>query len=186
VVTTTNDAFTTPDGHVISKQQDRQTYVLAKEPDGWKIMHCQNVWVDAEAAKNNPVNTKDGPAEDDLRALQGTWMTMKLVTDGKVEIDLKEPSKEGPVSTLTYNSHKWVLKLGDQELASGTSKLDSSKTPKRIDLTHESGQTLPGIYKLVGDEYTACIAAPGKARPTEFTSKEGSGQRLVVSKREKR
>ena len=58
VVTTTNDAFTTPDGHVISKRQDRQTYVLSKEADGWKIVHCENVWVDAEAAKNNPVNSK--------------------------------------------------------------------------------------------------------------------------------
>lgn len=56
VVTTTNDAFTTPAGNVISKRQDRQTYVLAKEPDGWKIVHCQNVWVDAEAAKHDPVN----------------------------------------------------------------------------------------------------------------------------------
>ena len=54
VVTTTNDAFTTPDGRVIPKQQDRQTYVLGKEADGWKVVHCENVWVDAEAAKHDP------------------------------------------------------------------------------------------------------------------------------------
>lgn len=133
---------------------------------------------------------KDGRAEDDLKALQVTWVTLKIVTDGKVEVDLKEPPKEGPASTLTYYEHKWVVKLGDKELASGTSKLDPSKAPKYIDLAHESGplkgQTLLGIYKLVGDEYTACIAAPGKARPTEFASQEGSGQKLVVNRREKR
>jgi hypothetical protein len=54
---------------------------------------------------------------------------------------------------------KWVLKLGDQELASGTSKFDPTKSPKHIDLTHESGplkgETLLGIYKLFGDKYTA-------------------------------
>ena len=64
-----------------------------------------------------------------------------------------------------------------------------TKLPKHIDLTHESGphkgETLLGIYKLFGDEYTACIAAPGKARPTEFASQAGSWQRLVICKREK-
>jgi uncharacterized protein (TIGR02246 family) len=54
VVTTTNDAFTAPDGRVIPKQQDRQTYVLSKEADAWKVVHCENVWVDAEAAKHDP------------------------------------------------------------------------------------------------------------------------------------
>jgi uncharacterized protein (TIGR02246 family) len=187
VVTTTNDAFLAPDGRTFSKAQNRQTYVLIKDADGWKVAHFHNVRVDPEAAKHDPVNK---PAADDLKALQGTWVTLKLVSDGKVEVDLNEPPTEGPFSTLTYNGHKWVLKLGDAELASGTSKVDSSKTPKHIDLTHESGpqkgRTVLGIYNLVGDEYTACIAAPGKERPSEFSSKEGSGQRLVVSKREKR
>jgi uncharacterized protein (TIGR03067 family) len=133
---------------------------------------------------------KGDPTKDDLRALQGTWVTLKLVSDGKVEIDLQEPPKEGAVSTLTYDGDKWVLKLGDKELASGTSKLDSSKAPKHIDLTHVSGplkgQTVVAIYKFDGGEYTACIAAPGKDRPREFSSEEGSGNRLVVSKRQKR
>ncbi len=55
VVTTTNDAFTTPDGHVMPKAQNRLTYVLVKGADGWKIAHAHNVVVDATAAKNNPV-----------------------------------------------------------------------------------------------------------------------------------
>ena len=190
VVTQTQGTFTTPSGEVVKEHQNRLSYVFTKTGDDWRIAHGQNVRIDAEAAQHDPVNKKDGPAEEDVKALQGTWMTMKLVTDGKVEIDLKEPAKVGPVSTLTYNSHKWVLKLGDQELASGTSKFDPSKSPKQIDLIHESGplkgETVLGIYKLFGDEYTGCIAAPGKARPTEFASQVGSGQRLVISKREKR
>jgi uncharacterized protein (TIGR02246 family) len=58
VVTTTNDAFTTPGGQVMPKAQNRQTYVLTKEPGGWRIAHCQNVRVDAEAARNDPVNSE--------------------------------------------------------------------------------------------------------------------------------
>ena len=56
VVTTTQDAFTTPDGHAMPKGQTRLSLVLAKSSDGWKIVHAENVRVDAEAAKNDPVN----------------------------------------------------------------------------------------------------------------------------------
>jgi uncharacterized protein (TIGR02246 family) len=187
VATMTHDAFLSPDGRTFPKAQNRCTHVLSKGLDGWKIVHGHNVQVDAEAAQRDPINQ---PAEEDLKALQGTWITMKLVSDGKVEMDLHELPKEGPVSTLTYDGHKWLLKLGAQVLASGTSKLDPSRAPKHIDLTHESGplkgQITLGIYQLAGDEYTGCIAAPGKERPSEFSSKEGSGRRLVVNKREKR
>lgn len=55
VVTTTNDAFTTPAGDVRPKAQDRLTYVMVKDADGWKIAHAHNVLVDAAAAKHNPV-----------------------------------------------------------------------------------------------------------------------------------
>lgn len=56
VVTTTNDAFTSPDGRIFSKAQNRQTYVLVKEADGWKITHGHNVRVDEVATKHDPVN----------------------------------------------------------------------------------------------------------------------------------
>jgi len=49
----------------------------------------------------------------------------------------------------------------------------------------DKGKTLLGIYELSDDAYKVCFAAPGKDRPTEFNSKEGSGNRLIVMKREK-
>jgi len=54
VVTTTNDSFTTPAGQVVPKRQNRQTYVLTKGAEGWKITHGHNVAVDAEAEKHDP------------------------------------------------------------------------------------------------------------------------------------
>ena len=57
VVTTTNDAFTTPAGNVLTKAQNRQTYVLTKGADGWKVAHFHNVRVDADAVKHDPVNS---------------------------------------------------------------------------------------------------------------------------------
>ena len=56
VATITVDGFTTPDGHVMPKAQNRETFVLAKGPEGWKIAHGHNTIVDANAARNDPVN----------------------------------------------------------------------------------------------------------------------------------
>lgn len=56
VVTFNQDAFTTPDGQAMPKGQTRLSLVLARSPDGWKIVHAENVHVNAEAAKNDPVN----------------------------------------------------------------------------------------------------------------------------------
>lgn len=128
-------------------------------------------------------------AMEDAKARQGTWVMMKVVIDGKVLVNLKEPPKDEPVSILTYDGDKWVLKLGDKELSSGTSRVNATKKPKQIDITYESGpnngKTVLGIYELNGDEYMVCVAAPGMERPTDFSSKEGGGQTLTVGKREK-
>ena len=57
VVTTTNDAFTTPDGTTVPERQNLQSYVLAKDAEGWKIVHGHNVVVDANAVQHDPVNS---------------------------------------------------------------------------------------------------------------------------------
>jgi uncharacterized protein (TIGR02246 family) len=54
VATETFDGFTAPDGRVWPKARNRLTYVLVKEPGGWKIAHGQNAEVDEVAAKFDP------------------------------------------------------------------------------------------------------------------------------------
>ncbi len=56
VVTTTNDEFPTPDGSTVPRRQNRQTYVLRRSSEAWKIAHCHNVPVDPHAAKFDPVS----------------------------------------------------------------------------------------------------------------------------------
>ena len=58
VVLETLDSYTTPSGHVMPKGQVRGSWVLARNGGDWKIAHCQNVNVDAEAAKHDPVNSR--------------------------------------------------------------------------------------------------------------------------------
>ena len=71
----------------------------------------------------------------------------------------------------------------------GTINIDLSKKPKEMNATTGSGpdkgKTWQGIYELAADKYKACFAPPGKDRPTEFSSKAGSGHLLQLWKREK-
>jgi uncharacterized protein (TIGR03067 family) len=132
---------------------------------------------------------KDDAAKGDLDKLAGTWVTVSLVNNGKTLVDEKNPPKDGSATKLAYEGNKWLIKVGDKTVASGTFNVDATKTPKEIDIFDESGmkndKTKLGIYELDGDTYKYCLAPAGKPRPTEFTSKEGSGHSLGVSKREK-
>jgi uncharacterized protein (TIGR03067 family) len=131
----------------------------------------------------------DEPSQRDLNKLRGTWLTVSLVNNGKTLVDEKTPPQEEPVTKLAYDGNQWLLKVGDRTVASGIFKIDATKTPKEIDILDGSGmrndQTKLGIYELDGDTYRYCLAPAGKPRPAQFTSKEGSGYSLGVSKREK-
>lgn len=56
VVTESIDGYTTPSGQAVPPGQVRLNYIMTKGPDGWKIAHTANIQINAEAAKNDPVN----------------------------------------------------------------------------------------------------------------------------------
>jgi uncharacterized protein (TIGR03067 family) len=136
-------------------------------------------------AGNSPA--REDASKNDLEKLRGTWLTVSLVNDGKAIVDEKTPPKDA--TKLVYEGNKWMIKVGEKTVASGQFKIDASKQPKEIDIMDESGtrndKTKLGIYQFDGDSLKFCLAAAGKPRPTEFTSKEGSGHSLGVMKREK-
>src|SRR5436305_3043329 len=126
--------------------------------------------------------------EDDAGKLQRTWLTVALVNDGKVLVGENVPPK-GPATKLAYEGNRWLIQVGDKTIASGIFKVDATKVPKEIDILDESGmkngQTKLGIYELDGDTYRYCLAPAGKPRPPAFSSPEGNGYSLGVSRREK-
>jgi len=129
------------------------------------------------------------PGGDDLQKLQGTWLTVSLVSDGRTIVDQNLPPKPGPVTKVVYERNEWRVKVGDKVVATGLIKVDSTKIPKELDVLDESGmkndKTKLAIYELDGDTFRYCIALAGKPRPAEFSSREGSGHALIVSRREK-
>jgi uncharacterized protein (TIGR03067 family) len=131
----------------------------------------------------------DKPPQDELAKLRGTWLTISLVSDGKTVVDDKTPPKPDTPTVLVYEGDQWMIRVGDKIVARGKFKVDATKMPKEIDVFDESGltneKTKRGIYQISGDTYRFCLAPAGKARPTEFSSKPGSGHSLGVSKRAK-
>ncbi len=118
---------------------------------------------------------QDAAAKKELESFQGDWIVASAERDGKPDETRKDAQVTIAGNQFTRTTKSLTVK--------GTLKLDPSKTPKTIDVTYadgpDKGITLQGIYKLEKDTWTMCFSA----RPTEFTSKPGPGQLLVVLKR---
>jgi uncharacterized protein (TIGR03067 family) len=123
-------------------------------------------------------------AKKDLDQMQGTWRRTSAQMNGQ---SLPEEALKN--TTLTIKGDEYTLEEKGGETRKGTFKLDPSKSPKQIDLMPaegpNKGKTLPGIYELDGDTLRYCINLQGKDRPTEFASKQGSGNALFGNKRAK-
>lgn len=130
---------------------------------------CQGIWADE--------------AQDDLKAMQGTWELTHFERDGK-EVKLQ-------ASTKAINTgDKFVVKRGDEIVAAGSFKFDATKKPKASETTYsegpDKGKTFKGIYQIDGDTMKFCRAgSPEDERPTEFKTKPGSKQVSAAYKRVK-
>jgi len=114
-------------------------------------------------------------AQGDQEKLQGTWQMVRAEVAGK------------EVSQIALRDTR--MRISKDSSSLGTFRLDPTKEPKAIDMTPafgpNKGKTVLGIYEIEGDDLKICVAMPGKERPTEFTTKSGSGHALDVYRREK-
>jgi uncharacterized protein (TIGR03067 family) len=125
-------------------------------------------------------------AGDDLEELAGVWSCVSAINDGKSVAD--ETVKKLRLTITKVGGYK--TELGDQVLFDSTCKLDSTKTPKRIDMIgtegENKGKAAQGIYALDRDKLTICYTMPGEQRPNDFESAPGSSTTLVVWKRQRK
>jgi uncharacterized protein (TIGR03067 family) len=127
-------------------------------------------------------------AKSDEETLEGDW---EVVSFGPIEEVSSEEMKQKIMSlTWTFERGKHLVKevSGDKTMPLPY-KLDSTKTPKTIDLAltidlpFGQGLVYHGIYKLEGDKLTMCYSRG--PRPTEFEVEKGSQRALYVLKRKK-
>jgi len=129
-----------------------------------------------------PLRAADAPAG--TKELQGTWEAVASVRDGK-----DQPPDKGGMIVAMIEGDALTLKIGDQT-RTATLKVDATKTPPTMDVLMEDGpqkgKTMKAIYQIKDDELKVCHGEPGADRPTEISSKEGSGLTVVTFKRVKK
>ncbi|MEO8754509.1 MAG: TIGR03067 domain-containing protein [Casimicrobiaceae bacterium] len=125
---------------------------------------------------------------DEVKKFQGTWVMVEGTRDGK------------PVAAEHVGKSKIVWSGNDTYIESPHQTKDPIKSKSTvkaavggkgaIDFTRatgpDAGKQMLAIYEFRGpDVYVTAFAVPGQPRPTEFSSKPGSGHSLHVWKRVK-
>jgi len=125
---------------------------------------------------------RGGDAKDG-DTIQGTWLPSTAELGGK-----PFPDEVRKTIKLVVKDDKYTVTVGEG-VDQGTVKLDPKAKPKAMDITGtdgpNKGKTFLAIYERDGDTLRVCYDLSGKARPTEFKSKEGTQLFLVTYKREK-
>lgn len=125
---------------------------------------------------------------DDAKALEGLWLEVEMEKDGN---RLNKDALKNPLQMLVKGAEMWIGKDASEQMGRyKTFKLDSTKSPKQLDLTshdgNEKGQTAAAIYKLDKDRLTICMpyfTADPSTRPAEFKTVLGDTLMILVFQR---
>jgi uncharacterized protein (TIGR03067 family) len=110
-------------------------------------------------------------------ALEGRWAIERLAYEETVT-----PEEDASMVVIFTRTTMGVEK-GGRPLWSQTMKARGSDTHGEFDLQTADGAWRNGLWKLENDILTICEAAPGRDRPTDFTSPAGSKRYVWVLKR---
>jgi uncharacterized protein (TIGR03067 family) len=127
-------------------------------------------------------------AKKDAVKLKGAWAAVTFIQSG--EGNEKPIDPDDSTFRFYFSSDKMtLLELVHAGIDKASFKLDSTTTPKSIDLTFpplqgkKNDRTLRGIYKFDGDTLMICYRVDDGERPSEFKSKAGSKTNLVTLNR---
>lgn len=113
-------------------------------------------------------------------SLKGKWKVVSADREGK-------PIKQYIGVVVAFEDDRYTAQLPNGDKGEADVKLDTAKKPWTIDMTPHygpnDGKLFKGICKIEGDTMTLCRGDAEKERPTEFSSKPGTGQTVIVFKR---
>lgn len=126
-------------------------------------------------------------ANKELKKFEGTWAAVSADLDGTPIPDLVKGLKftvKGDVISVAGSEE--ILK----QYSKGTLKVYPETKPRSFDFKvgggDRAGEVVEAIYEFTkDDELKVCAKLSGKGRPTKLESKEGTGDLLIVVKREK-
>jgi erythromycin esterase len=130
---------------------------------------------------------KQSPVElavrKDLDRFQGTWQMVSITQGGE------NKPLEGPLANMrvVVQGDKRSVHSGEMVFSHALYRIDPTARPARIDVTVEQGalrgQTLLGIYEIVGDTQRVCLAQAGAERPRDFVTSAENGKVVQTLKR---
>ncbi|MCI0738298.1 MAG: TIGR03067 domain-containing protein [Gemmataceae bacterium] len=125
------------------------------------------------ASPNKPGDKKDDAVVRDQKSLQGSWKLISVETEGQ-----KVPPEQLKVTRLIFTSDKLTIQEGDKVRETYTFLLAPEKNPKGIDMKAISGprkgQTILGIYDVVGNVLRLCDSKSNRHRPESFETRPDS------------
>jgi uncharacterized protein (TIGR03067 family) len=133
----------------------------------------------ATAAAQPPGN---GPLDDDLQQLQGTWRVVRCETNGVA----RSNAELARMGTITFTGRNYAWSTG----ATGTiAANDPTRSPKWINYREANGLNAGlielAIYDIQGDTFRDCFTpAGGNVRPQDFATRPGDGRTFIVYERD--
>jgi uncharacterized protein (TIGR03067 family) len=126
-----------------------------------------------------------GADKKEREKLVGTWIGTKYQLSGIWDPD------EAKKYVYLITVERIIVKYKGEETCQTSYTLDLKNPPNKIDMIilaePMKGRVLYGIYSIEEDTLTICGNHRGqKIRPTEFKTKPGDGQSLIILKREKK
>ena len=123
-----------------------------------------------------------GSSAQDAGNIQGAWAVVSAERDAK-------PAADVAGHRLTFSGDAFAIRHEGHILYRGSYTTDPGRRPAEIDFHHTEGgikgKTWKGIYRLEGEMLRICDNAPAmtRPRPTQFSTKAGSGYICFVFKR---
>ena len=123
----------------------------------------------------DPSAVKQEKAEKSSK-FEGRWIVVSSTVDGDAQ-DMQGDKVHIAKGKIKVEEH-------GGEVQEGTYEADTTKKPHHIDVTPNHGKDKGKVFKgiLIFEEnlLKICLARPGDDRPTEASSREGSGHLLLV------
>jgi uncharacterized protein (TIGR03067 family) len=121
----------------------------------------------------------DKPSDDvqkQLKKFQGDWELISVEINGR-----EVPAENLQGARVTFKGNKIINKIGNNT-SEGTITIDPTKKPKQYNGTgkDQNGKETKsqGIYEIKGDTLRFCFSRGGGERPTKFSSKGGTQEKL--------
>ena len=117
----------------------------------------------------------------EMAKLEGKWQATAVESRGmKLPDELVEGVK---LLVLELDSGKLILRAGDNEVDSGTFKIEVKGNRRTIEMSSakQNAKTTTGLYEIKGDTLRICVGTIDGKAPKAFNTARNDGGRTITT-----